>query len=84
MNCASLLTWWKRMCSFTELSKAANGVFSLLPTIPSVERSFSRHSQIHSTDRNRLTTDRAAKLVYIAYNLAHKNNENLPTNQKAK
>ena len=34
------------------------------------ERSFSRHFFIHSAKRNRLTTDRAAKLVFIGQNLA--------------
>ena len=45
------------------------GILNLPPTSASVERSFSRHSKIHSNDRNRLTTERAAKLVFIAHNL---------------
>ncbi|KAH9645083.1 hypothetical protein HF086_005628 [Spodoptera exigua] len=32
------------------------------------ERTFSIHGNIHSLKRNRLTTERAAKLAYISYN----------------
>ena len=86
-NSASLTTctvynlvnlWWKGMCSLTELSKVANGILNLPPTSASVERSFSCHSYIHSPDCNRLTTDRAAKLVF-GHNLTLENIGNLPT-----
>ncbi|XP_066947097.1 zinc finger BED domain-containing protein 4-like [Macrobrachium rosenbergii] len=62
-------SWWNGMCSHTQLSKVATGILNLPPTNASVERSFSRHSHIHSSDRNRLSTDRAAKLVYVARHL---------------
>lgn len=63
-------SWWNGICCDTELSKVAAGVLNLPPTSASVERSFSRHSNIHSAKRNRLTNERAAKLVYISHNLA--------------
>ena len=54
----------------TELSKLASKLLSLPPTSAAVERLFSRYSWIHSTKRNRLSTERAAKLVYVAHNLS--------------
>lgn len=38
-------------------------------TSAACERSFSTYSAIHTSKRNRLTNDRAAKIVYIAHNL---------------
>ena len=68
------------MCSLKELSKVASEILSNSPTIASVERSFSCHSYIYSADHNKLTTDRAAKLVFITHNLALENTGYLPTN----
>ena len=65
----SPISWWNGMCSHTQLSKVATGILNLPPTSASVERSFSHHSHIHSAERNRLSTDRAAKLVYVAHHL---------------
>ena len=79
----SPITWWNGMCSSTELSKVASGILSLPPTSASVERACSHHSHMRSSDCNRLTTDRAAKLVFIAYNLALEDNEHLPANQSS-
>lgn len=62
-------TWWSGLCGSTDLSKVACRILDLPPTSAAVERSFSRHSLVHSQKRNRLTTARAAKLVYIAQNL---------------
>ena len=62
-------SWWNGMCSHTQLSKVATGFLTLPPTSASVERSFSRHAHIHSSDRNRLSTDRAANLVYVVHHL---------------
>ena len=61
--------WGNGLCGSTSLSKLATGVLYLPPTSAAVERSFSKHANIHSLKRNKLTTDRAAKLVYIAHNL---------------
>ena len=38
-------------------------------TTAAVERSFSCYSNIHSAKRNRLSNDRASKLVYVSLNL---------------
>jgi len=46
-----------------------------------MERTFSSYGNIHTAKRNRLTNDRAGKLVYINHNLRllKKNIENKPT-----
>lgn len=69
LNHTTPTSWWSGLCGSTQLSKIATGVLNLPPTSASVERSFSKHANIHSLKRNRLTTDRAAKLLYIAHNL---------------
>lgn len=63
-------TWWNGICSSTQLSRVASNILQLPPSSASVERSFSRHALVHSARRNRLTTDKAAKLVFIGQNLA--------------
>ena len=68
VNQTSPTSWWNGICGSTQLSKIAAAVLNLPPTSAAVERSFSRHSFIHSAKRNRLTTERAAKLVFIAQN----------------
>lgn len=66
---SSPTSWWNGICCSTQLSKVSANILNLPPTSAAVERSFSRHSFIHSAKRNRLTTDRAAKLVFIGHNL---------------
>lgn len=62
-------SWWKGICGSTQLSQVAARIMSMPPTSAAVERSFSRHAWIHSAKRNRLTTERAGKLVFIAHNI---------------
>ncbi|KAF0692783.1 Zinc finger BED domain-containing protein 4, partial [Aphis craccivora] len=64
-----LLTWWKGICSSSKLSQIAIAILSCPPTSASTERSFSTYGLIHTAKRNRLTNERAAKLVYIKHNL---------------
>lgn len=63
-------SWWNGICCSTQLSRVASNILQLPSSSASVERSFSRHALVHSARRNRLTTDRAAKLVFIGQNLA--------------
>lgn len=63
-------SWWNGICRSTQLSRVAANILSLPPTSAAIERSFSRHSWIHSAKRNRLTSIRASKIVFIAHNLA--------------
>jgi hypothetical protein len=62
------LTWWKGICGSKLLSKVAARILTAPCTSAAVERSFSVHSNIHSKKRNRLTSERASKIAFIAYN----------------
>lgn len=64
----SALTWWKGICKNKPLSKVALCLLTAPCTSAATERTFSVHGNIHSIKRNRLTTERAAKLAYISYN----------------
>ena len=72
------VVWWRGLCSSKLLSRVAVRLLTAPCTSAATERSFSTHAHIHSHKRNRLTTDRAAKIAFIAYNwnLLHKNNDN--------
>lgn len=63
------LNWWNTFCSETELSKIAIKVLSLPATSAAVERTFCSYKDVHSLKRNRLTNERASKLVFIKHNL---------------
>ena len=65
----SPVSWWNGNCSNQELSKIAGRLFKLPSTTAAVERSFSFYSNIHTTKRNRLTNDRASKLVFVSQNI---------------
>lgn len=70
-------TWWSGMCAQKELHKISLRVLSLPASSAASERSFSTHGFIHNKLRNRLDTERAAKIVYIAHNMKIKTfNEN--------
>ncbi|XP_053620565.1 uncharacterized protein LOC128681048 [Plodia interpunctella] len=71
------ITWWKGLCSSKNLSKIAVRILTAPCTSAATERSFSKHGHINSKKRNRLTTERAAKLTFASYNwdLLHKYNE---------
>ena len=60
----SPITWWKAMCSSTELLKVAAVIWVCLQLLLQLSQ-----SHLHSAERNRLTTARAAKLVYAAHHL---------------
>jgi len=63
-------TWWKGICSSRRhLSCIASRILQLPATSAAVERSFSTYGNIHSAKRNRLTVERAGKLVYVSHNL---------------
>ena len=59
-----------------------NCILSLPPTSVVVERSFSMHAWIHSTRRDRLTTDRTSELAFITHNFALCNNNVLDHRRK--
>lgn len=62
------ISWWGGLCANKLLHKVALRVLSLPATSAATERSFSKHGYIHSKLRNKLATERAAKIVYVAHN----------------
>lgn len=62
-------TWWKAFFKNQELSKAAIKILSFPSTSASCERNWSTYSLIQTRKRNRLTIERANKLVSIKFNL---------------
>lgn len=60
--------WWKTFYGHTDIGNIAETILSTPLTSATTERSFSTSSHIHSKKKNRLTTDRAAKITYIAHN----------------
>ena len=62
------VSWSKGLCSSSLLSQIATRILMMPASSAATERSFSVYSHIHSKKRNRLTNDRAAKLVYVSHN----------------
>lgn len=58
---------WRRMYGdqFPKLQKLASHLLSQVASSSTVERNWSTYSFIHSVKRNRLTSKRAKKLVYV-------------------
>lgn len=65
----SASTWWGGLCTNSPLSKVAQMLLTIPPSsAAAAERNFSSFSTVHTKKRNRLTTLRASKLVYIYHN----------------
>lgn len=69
----STIEWWQlwepKVPGFAKLCKI---VLTILPTTGEAERNWSSYGFIQSLRRNRLTLDRAEKLVFLHYNLKGK------------
>lgn len=65
----SAVTWWKSICATTKLSKVAVEILNCPPSTAATERSFSTYGNVHTNKRNRLTNERAQKIVYVRQNL---------------
>ena len=61
-------TWWGGLCKSSPLSSVAKMLLNIPPSSAAAERNFSAFSTIHTKKRNRLTTQRASKLVYVYHN----------------
>jgi len=72
----SPLTWWRGLRGTNVISDIAIRILSAPVTSAATERTFSTFSWIHSSKRNRLTTERAAKIAYISHNWRLKNKTN--------
>ena len=65
----SPVSWWNGYCTNQELSKIVGRLLKFPSTTAAVERSFSCYGNIHAAKRNRLTNDRASKLVFVSQNI---------------
>ena len=65
----SPVSWWNGYFTKQKLSKIAGRLLKLPSTTAAVERSLSCYSNIHTAKRNRLTNDRASKLVFVSQNI---------------
>lgn len=65
----SATTWWNGFCSSSPLSKVATRILNLPASSASCERTFSTFGNIHTAKRNRLSNERAGKLVYVSHNV---------------
>lgn len=62
------LTWWKSLVGTNVLAELSVRILSAPVTSAATERTFSTFSWIHSKKRNRLTSERAAKITFLSYN----------------
>lgn len=71
----SPILWWRGLRGVCVLADVAIRILGAPVTSAATERTFSTFSWIHSKKRNRLATQRAAKLTYISHNwkLLHNN-----------
>lgn len=60
--------WWKAFFSHTDLGIMAEKILTTPITSAATERSFSTFGNVHTKKRNRLTTERAGKITFIAHN----------------
>ncbi|CAH2108391.1 unnamed protein product [Euphydryas editha] len=74
--------WWKGICGSSQLSKIALRVLTAPCTSAATERTFSTQGFIHSAKRNRLTSERAAKITFISHNWNLINNNERETEMK--
>lgn len=70
---ASPLAWWRGLRGTNLIAEIAIRILSAPVTSAATERTFSTFSWIHSNKRNRLTTERAAKIAYLSHNWKLKN-----------
>lgn len=68
LQCMSPLLWWRSLRGTSIIVEVALRILSAPVTSAATERTFSTFSWIHNKKRNRLTSERAAKLTYISYN----------------
>jgi hypothetical protein len=57
--------FWLSSFPLMALTKVATRVLSLLCTVTSADRAFSKQGRIHSKSRNRLSNDKASRLVFV-------------------
>lgn len=68
INEMSPLLWWKTFYGQTNLAKVAARILSVPISSAATERSNSTFGWIHNKKRNRLVTQRAGKITFVAHN----------------
>ncbi|XP_064475765.1 uncharacterized protein LOC135389662 [Ornithodoros turicata] len=62
-------TWWEGLCAKQPLTPLACSLLQIPPSSASCERNWSEAGNIHTKLRNRLTTERVEKLLFVHSNL---------------
>lgn len=62
------LSWWRGLRGTCNLADVAIRILGAPVTSAATERTFSTFSSMHSKKRNRLSSERAAKLTFLSYN----------------
>lgn len=82
VNTMCPLRWWKTFYSQSPLSIVAVRILSAPITSAATERANSTFGWIHNNKRNRLKTQRAGKITYLAHNWNLMNNRKKDPNRK--
>ena len=65
----SPIAWWNGCCGRKKLNKITGKFLRLPITSAAVERPFRCYSNVHTAKRNRLSNERAAKVVFVSQNM---------------
>ena len=68
ISAISPIAWWNGYCGGKELNKIAYNILRLPATSAAVKRSFSCYSNVHTAKRNKLSNEKAPKLVFVSQN----------------
>ena len=63
------IAWWNGYCGRKELNKIVCKILRLPATSAAVERSLSCFPNVHTAKQNRLSNERAAKVVFVSQNI---------------
>ena len=64
-----VIAWWNGYCCRKELNKIACKILRLPATSAAVKQSFSFYSNVHIAKQNKLSNERAEKVVFVFQNI---------------
>ena len=70
VSAISPIAWWNGYYGRKELNKMSSKILRLPATSAAVERSFSCYSNVHTAKRNRLSNERAAKVIFVSQTIS--------------